>query len=154
MARSDVQDKVRHAGTAISQSAGAAGDSLNSAASEALDTAVARGRAARKRARKQAAEQLSKQVEHAQQAQHKAQERAHDAAKKASKRAKKARKKAAKKAHEYSVLAQQTAGRKPKRRKGRLLVAVGGLALAGYAVATVRKRQAEQEAGEPGRSSV
>jgi hypothetical protein len=68
------------------------------------------------------------------------------ARKRADKAAKKTKKKAKGRAHDLNVTVQQKAGRKPKR--GRKAAVLGGVALAGVAVATVvsRKKAAAETA--------
>jgi hypothetical protein len=154
MARADVKDTVKHAGAVLSQStqeiaatareqAGPVRDAVSAAVSAAVDTAAERGREAQKVGRKRA-KQLREE------GQKRAAELQKQAAKSAKSSSKRARKKAGKKAQDWADLAAEKTGRKPKRRKGRLLAILGGGALAAFAVVTARKKQAEAQHSSDG----
>jgi hypothetical protein len=148
MAKSDVKDTVKHAGAVITQStkeiaatareqATPLSEAVTAAVSAAAADAAERAREAQKMGKKRAAELQA-------QSRKRAAELQKQAAKATKKSSKKARRRANRKAEQLAELAAAKVGRKPKRRKGRLLAVVGGGALAGYAVVTFRKKQAEQ----------
>ncbi len=145
---SDVRDSVQNAGATLSQStkdiaattldavrtqASVAGETLGTAVSTALDTAKERGRQAQQDA-------LSA-----------AQDRVEKSAKLARRARKQAAKKTSRKARQLSILAQEKAGRRPRRRKGRF-AAIAGVALAAVAAAGVlsrRRKNADATLVEP-----
>ena len=152
MARSDVKDTVRHAGAVLSQStreiaatareqATPVSEAVSAAVSAAAADAAERGREAQKIAKQRAAEL---QVH----SRKRAAELQKQALKSAKKSSKDARSRASRKAQKWADLAAEKTGRKPKRRKGRVLAVLGGGALAGFAVVTFRKKQAEQRLAE------
>ncbi len=140
----DVRNSVQSAGATVGQNtkeraattldavrtqAAAAGETIGSAVSSALDIAKERGRQAQQDARDAALKQAAKSAK-----------KASKSANKANKVRKVAGKRAAKKAHELSILAQEKAGRHPRRKRRR--VVVFGLLLATVAVAgTVAQRK-------------
>jgi colicin import membrane protein len=163
MARSDVKDTVKHAGAVLSQStkeiaatareqATPVSEAVSAAVSAAADAAAERGREAQKIGKMRAAEIQAQSKKRAAELQAQSKKRAAElqkqAAKAAKKSSKKARSRANRKAQKWADLAAQKTGRKPKRRKGRILAVLGGGVLAGYAVVTVRKKQAQQQAPE------
>ena len=152
MARSDVKDTMKHAGAVLSQSskeiaatareqATPVGEAVSAAAAAAAAAAAERGREAQKIGKKRAAELQA-------QSKKRAAELQKQAAKSAKKSSKKARSRANRKAQKWADLAAEKTGRKPKRRGGRVLAILGGGVLAGFAVVTVRKKQAEAQAAQ------
>jgi hypothetical protein len=128
-------DTVRTKGTAV-------GESLAAAASAALEAAAEESRRRQKKAQKRARALADEAAKAARQS-------AKSARKRADKATAKASKKARKRAHELNVTIQEKAGRKPRKR-GRGVVVVGGLALAGVAAATVlNRKKSEQKPPSP-----